>query len=350
MKKCFLIAFIALSMNNLHAQYDGAFSLLYFSRQSSAKSEAMGRTGVASADGYQFAFHNPALLSLTDKITANFSYISKPDVLSSQPFYYQMSVSHKFDRFGIGLSRFSYNHGRDEVQTDMNGNIVSRFRPTLSMNTLSLSIAALPTLFVGINFSLLNERYLVKNGKNVFPIDLGVLKVFAFRRNETISSKFITGGSFYNLNRSDFRYHSGGQKNELPQLLRLGGTYQLNAKFGSLLDKLTTLSVEFSSEFQDVLNSKRHDGFGFGGQLSLYEVIHLRSGYYQTELPETSYHSGVNRSKVTYGIGCTIPIHKLSHIPVNVAVDYVKMSQGLGVSTHIPDYYSWGIKIDWDIH
>ncbi len=343
MKKCLLIAFIALNMSNLYAQYDGAFSLLYFSRQPSPKSEAMGRTGVTSTDGHHFAFYNPALLSLTDKIAMNISYISKPDAISNQPFYYQVSVSHKFDRFAIGLSRFLYNDGRDAVQTDMNGNIVSRFRPILTMNTLSLSMEAMRTLYVGININLLTERYLVKNGKNVFPIDLGVLKVFELHRNETISSKFIIGGSLYNINRSNFRYHSGGQKNELPQLLRLGGTYQFSASFGSMFEKLTTLSGVFSSEFQDVLNSKRHNGFSFGGQLSLYEIIQLRSGYYRTELPElSSYYSGVDRSKITYGIGCNIPIYKLSNLPINVTLDYAKMSQGLGISTNIPDYYSWG--------
>lgn len=210
-------------------------------------------------------------------------------------------------------------------------------------------------LYVGINVNYVRDKTVVV-GKS-YPIDLGLLKIFNFRKNQKISF----GASLYNITNSKIVYDLNnnldinlGIKQAIPISFHLGASYQFfwgNSTLNAVA--LKTFGILLQLEYQDLFNSKFHNGFRTGAELSFLEMMYVRLGLYREDINDHGF-PDVNKSNLTdftYGLGIEIPINKFTRTktPLNVKFDITTMKQ----PSFIENFNNWenfsvyNLSVNW---
>jgi len=103
----------------------------------------------------------------------------------------------------------------------------------------------------------------------------------------------------------------------------------LNEKVYS--DELNSLGLTVTAEYQDLLNSKYRTGIKIGAELSIFELLNFRAGYFNVGIDDFGFPDN-NHSRwkdFTYGFGFEIPFKNLSDgfVPITIRYDYVDKKQ-----------------------
>ena len=300
------------------ANSSGAVGIMFFGRQPSARVEAMGKNFMAFDGSISSAFYNPAALSFNKGISFSYS--------NSGPYYGLNSAEYNFvggmytsEKYGtLGFSFYQYNPHFEPFSSGL-----TAFKQKVTLYTVSYATELVPSLHLGINvniFTLWNkfpprEEILLEigaiNRKGIFP-DIGILKSFNFSR-ANMEHVINIGSSLFNATKEDFKQTTnirGTRDKELPVTLRIGASYQssLNRRTGHY--KLNTLSWFLAAEYQEILNSKYRSGLKFGGEITGFEILKLRMGYYREILPFSDNCSNCKKylSDFTYGAGIFLPL------------------------------------------
>lgn len=319
-------------------------SLIYFGRQSSARSEAMGRGMVAVADGVFSATQNPALITAIEGVEAVYSH--------SSPYY--MSEDAKYDNFGIGCTldniisaAFSTRQFAENLEytttneegielgkssggklRDYNFSLAGKY-PILEKTDIS----------AGFNCGYIWDEY---DGEgqtisyNKLTLDLGL------NINHQLSddAKINLAASLSNITKTVYEEIDAIDIPdwELPQVVRIGIcaemiTDQPEHSYSNLIFLKTILTCQY----QDVLNDKVRDGFSLGSEFQFMEILNLRAGYYKERINEPNDYGNKEWFKeLTYGFGINLPIAKQTNhkIPLNISLDLTKLPQ--------PSYNEYG--------
>ncbi|MHA2012084.1 MAG: hypothetical protein ACTSWG_06965 [Candidatus Helarchaeota archaeon] len=229
--------------------YTRSLEELYFGRQPSARTEAVGRCGVAIMGDVFSSFYNPAGFSFNNGLSLSGSY-AEPYYLLQNANYNFIGINYDFKNYGnIGLSRFRFNYGGIEYNGDTDSDFISMF---------ILSYAFKPTkdFSLGFNIDLIQKKSFQRSFyayRVIYPVDVGLLKVFKFRGRKGINQRILIGASLFNINCAKIGFE--GQKNALPVIFRLGGSYKLSLYKKMFSPKLNIFSILFTSEYQDLFNS-----------------------------------------------------------------------------------------------
>lgn len=307
-------------------EYLGILQEIYLGRQPSARSEALGRCGVAMVENIYSAFYNPAGLSFSDGLLLSGSY--------ADPFYGLRDANYNFIGIGynlknygtIGLSRFRFNYG----ELEYNGNM---YRDFISMFILSYAFKPIKDLSLGMNINLVQNKSFGKSfyaHNIIYPVDIGILKIFQFSGKSEVRQKLFLGVSLFNINYAKIGYVTKEQKDALPVIFRLGASYQLSLYKEMFSSGLNTFSILFTLEYQDLFNSKYRTGLKAGTEVSFFEMFAFRLGYYRETLDDHGTSSNKDLlDDVTFGFGFQLPLETITEkkIPLNFKFDMTTLQQ-----------------------
>jgi hypothetical protein len=352
MKKLFLIIILILPLSSF-GQYRYYFLKEYFfSRQNSARAEAMGK-GYVSIDGdLASTWFNPAGIATIKGIEINGSSAS-PLYLANKARYTYLSAGYNVNKYlSIAISRNHFTIGEPVGFTDFNGNIIHEGDSYEENYCLSLASEPVKKLLIGLNTNYFIWHPVDKKRTTMF-YDFGVIKKISLPSKKQYNHTFNLGVSIINFNHSkiSFAFEELGSVNSLPVITRLGANYQISIDKKVLIDTLTTFKILAQGEYQDLLNSKFESAIRTGIEIQLMEILSIRMGYYQESVfnynyPETNYDQ---ISALTYGIGLQLPFYKLTKVPLIINFDYTSLPQPPYTNNNHPfeDFKSYSLRINW---
>ncbi|MCK5145328.1 hypothetical protein KAR48_01160 [bacterium] len=308
--------------------YSNAFNELFFGRQPSARSEAMGRAQVAVGGEVSSSYYNPALLGCFKQLAGTGSHAS--------PFYADMEG--KYDYYGvalplgkigvIGISRYNY------LRAPQKSDAVDIYKKQHALYTISYSRMFIWDIALGMNVNLFRRDWIYDDSEvhnNAYPFDVGIAK-----RLNVSGHQLTFGASVCNVN----RVKAGPVTNlndPLPAILRVGASYERELAGGAK----PWLGLLVTVEAQDVLNSEYWSAWRIGTEWTLFQWLDLRIGYYRETLDSFGDESLKDAlSQFTYGLGFSAPVKELVKDAPDwvIRLDAARMPQ--------PNFKNY--EIDWE--
>jgi hypothetical protein len=153
---------------------------------------------------------------------------------------------------------------------------------------------------------------------NALQLDFGVIKKFEFSRfknNQSINLatafKSPVGTTLTLTDDNESTLTVG-----LPIIMNSGISYYYSTE--KKYADLHALQLTAAVEYQTVFNTRATiNNYSTGLELSIMEMLHLRGGYY----------SDNDLNDITYGIGFSLPVDKITELPVNFSLDYCSLPQ-----------------------
>ena len=161
------------------------------------------------------------------------------------------------------------------------------------------------------------------------------------------------GASIINLNFAQVTVSVNGMEStsDLPVITRYGANYQFTLKKQFLFDSLDFLKIFTQGEYKMLLNSDFYSGYHFGGEITLFELLALRLGYYYEKVDDhgNPTYNNNNIHSLTYGIGLQIPLNKLTKLPLNINFDYTSLPQPSYTKseTDLANFTSYNLRLNW---
>lgn len=333
--------------------YNGFLQEFYLGRQPSAKAEALGR-GLVAYPEYEFSsWYNPATIGLSEPVTVNGAY-SNPFYTLDKASYNYIGVTANSGKYGaIGFNRYLMDYG--ETSFYLNG-------LTTASYTINYAYQPIKDFYTGINFNILSinrntkELYSIVVGgpsptMNLYPIDIGVLKIFQIQNTQWTKQKVSVGTSLYNINNVKYDFDVN-QPEPLPVVLRFGASYNLQHTQRKGEFELRTINLYVYSEAEDLLNSKYFTTFRAGAEITSFEIFSARLGYFTQNLNNFGFSANLSEQhQFTYGFGLQLPITKITsgRFPVNVRFDYTSLPQPSYIpNTDWKNFNSYSISLRWE--
>ncbi|MCK4420956.1 hypothetical protein KAW48_04080 [candidate division WOR-3 bacterium] len=357
--KSVLIFFLFISFK-VCPEYEEFAGEFFFGRQPNPRAEAMGRSNAVFAGDLYSSLYNPALIGETTDWSIAISRATPYYLLDNAVISY-LGLAHKFNSFiAAGITRFHFNDGLEITLRDAVGDSISTYKPYISNYTLTLSFQLIKDLFLGLNTNLFLYKWSNKLSKALY-LDVGFLKSFIVYREEKLKHKIIIGGSIKNATYSGipfYVYSPGyGQRDtltfqeDLPVIGLAGVAYEFSLENDSFPEGLRAIELMLSAEYQKVLNYNYRRAIHFGTEITLFEILSLRGGYYREIVDDYGYSSNKDKiSDLTYGLGVAIPINKLigSGRKINMRIDFVRLPQVRYTNEiffDFKDFYSIGVQM-----
>lgn len=343
MKKILICILLLVSFSTSFAQinpYNPFY--IYYGRQPSAKSEAMGRGLVANVNNDFGAFYNPASTGLSEGLTAFASYSDKYYGDNNASYNYE-SVNYNFEKIGsFGLSRYYTGSGIGKIGKDnLNYNLY----------TLNFSREIFKDFFAGANLNLIFAHrpvhitgpYISAENSKTFSFDLGLLKRFEFKspvlnRKEEI----VLGASLVNVSNASVQVNNMDM--DLPVIVRFGLGHSLKIFKNNFVKNSHAFNIFSHFEFEKELKDGVTNLIKAGTDITLYDIVSLRGGLYHR------FEKSDIKATLTYGIGLNIPVDNFSNgkYPFKINIDYVNLTQPNSFSGYKSDNFNLiSMKLSW---
>lgn len=359
MKKVLVIGFLLIVSNCLFSQnYNGSFSILFFGRQSSAKIEAMGQASTAVTGELSSVYFNPAGISDLKGVQI-YNNISRGFFLLDSAISNNFGIGSKVgEKWAVAYSLQTFNYNEKISFIDENDNIINTVYPKpYFIHKLSSSYKPIKTLSIGISVNLLDPLMLkafefVKFNRVLF-FDFGIIKEFSLFKNDFQEHKFNLGASISNFTNSEskFEYNNNVSTDYLPVTNRYGINYDFTLSKNWLVDSLNTFKISVVADYSFLLNSKYYSGYNVGCQLEIFDFLSARIGYYSRSNDiEQNLQILKRKNALTYGFGLSIPIDKLTELPLKINFDYCNLPQDNSSIEPIfifPNFNSFTGSIRW---
>jgi len=334
MIKVFFVGFLLILSNHLFSQnYNGSFSTLFFARQASAKIEAMGQASTAVTGDLSAAYFNPAGIS-------NLKGVQVYNNFSKGFFLADAAVSNFFgigsqlgEKWAIAYNLQSFND--NIIFTDADGNIIPIANKPDLIHKLTGSYKPFKTIAIGFSANMFNRptieifEYLFEY-KKVFYLDFGIIKEFNLFQNKIQKHSLNLGASLTNSNfsKSTYKNSNSNYVEYIPVINRYGINYDFVLSKNWLVDSLNTCKISVVADYSFLLNSKYYSGYNVGCQLELFDFLSARIGYYsRSNNTDQNLQILKRKNAFTYGFGLSIPIYKLTKLPLQVNFDYSNLPQ-----------------------
>lgn len=326
-----LIIVVSLFFNSLFGSKSSPFANeVFLGRLGNAKSEAMGRiTSVLDLNGNTFQT-NPTNLLNTKTLNVFFG--------STNPYYLLYDAKSTFSSisfrkgnhaFGVNTYKFSYG---EQAATDVYGNNIKKIYPNKQIYTFGYA-GKYYGLEMGLNYNLFIDDFDYKTPgreKQYFGqfFNFGLTKKVTQLSTENYFDQLIFAASILNGFANDFEIMTS--KVEFPQIAKYGISnkfYYYNKDFS---DQRYLLGFTAAFEFQDNLNYDFDTAYKCGFELSILDLLFLRSGYYYRTKNDHGYDENKDHIKdFTYGIGLKVdmnPIVKFN-CPLTINCNYTSLKQ-----------------------
>lgn len=336
MQRIIIVLFVFSSI--LTAQdYNETVKWIFFGRQLSAKTEAMGRILTLGYDNNFLAQSNPASLISTEGISLFYSQSSRLDrFLLSDLNHYCGGASYKKENIGAFAFNVQYIDRGEFNKTTMNtdGSIENDgvVQLTEQLYTLTYSNIIYNWFSFGVNINLLKQTRVRRNNPIGTFFEVGLLKTFNLVETTHIRDEITIGTQLKNIfnqsitNESDVGFNDDA--GYFPSIFRIGISNVVKFFAKNLYKHSHFIGLTTGFEYQNVLNSEYRTAYKFGSELSFLDMVYLRFGYYQTlEIHSSSSNDFIE--ELTYGFGINLNFeHYLSnHFPISIKIDYVNLPQ-----------------------
>lgn len=321
--KILVITFLANIWVQIFADYNDAFTEIFFMRQPNARAEALGRSYVTIDGDNNSYFFNPAGITNINKLDTHFT-TSAPLYMAEKGRYYQFGFAYKLqNNIYIGLNNNTFSYGQRTYTTNENAmtGSLKKVTPYLSNYTLSLATSIQNSILVGFNINYFIENY-ADDPHNTMFFDVGAI----YKTNDTytFSDKDVVsiGASIRNLTNAKIKYYHSDI--ELPIISRIGLSYTFFPRHASYLSEFL-----YIMEYQHLFNYEYRNGMHFGIETKLIDIVSLRGGYYYENIDDLgNNNNNVNPlSQFTYGIGLEFSLKKLINYPAKLNIDFTSLPQ-----------------------
>ncbi|MBN1948172.1 MAG: hypothetical protein JW784_00350 [Candidatus Cloacimonetes bacterium] len=326
---------------SLQCDYTGQYSDFFLYRQPSARAEALGRSLVAINGDIFSYYYNPAGNARLPIF--NFGLVhSSPANLINKSEFLNLAVSTHITGIGtftLGRINLDYN----QKASDSPNSFEETYIPQYTLYTLGLSRETIPGLYAGLNVNLFQADLAVKD--RIYYSDLGIIYQMKFSSDHRYKHNLNLATSLINLNQA--RIERDNSSWELPAVWRLGTAYELHWLKNPSWKRLSGVDILVSAEYFDLLNSKDYTALHLGTEFTFLEVLSLRCGFYRSDIPDSPENKEY-LEEITYGLGLSLPLHKLGCTakPVIIKVDYVNLDQPVGVIGMSPrKFHTVGIQV-----
>lgn len=318
-----LICFLLMTgFYSLHCDYTGQYSDFFLYRQPSARAEALGRSLVVMKGDIFSYYYNPAGNARLPGINFGLAH-STPANLITKSEILNLAVSTHITGIGtftLGRINLDYN----QKASDSPNSFEETYVPQYSLYTLGLSRETLPGLFAGLNVNLFQADLAVKD--RIYYSDLGIIYQMGLPSEQRYKHNLNLAASLINLNQASIERDDSSW--ELPAVWRLGTAYELHWLNNPRWNRLSGINILISAEYFDLLNSKDYSALHLGTEFTFLEILSLRCGYYRSDIPDSPENKEY-LEEITYGLGISLPLHKLGWTtkPVTLKVNYVNLDQ-----------------------
>ena len=270
-----------------------------------ARSISTSGAFVATVDGLESIYYNPAGLDLSKKSEVMFSYMNYiADINMSY-----LAVGTNLGDFGsVGLSLKSFDIGDIPITTNILLFVTrSNYSPSFLTIGLTYSKTLTDRVSIGTNVKFINET-IGNTSANGFAIDAGVQ--YKFNDNLSIGATINNIGPNMSYSGQDLRVQTGvpGSVIGAPN-----GTYEVVAE-NFQIPSYFQLSLAYQEHFDEqnkimlastfVANNALDDVFNFGLEYSYINTLFIRGGYQLvTENSEDSIFGFTAGAGVNYEIG-----------------------------------------------
>jgi hypothetical protein len=175
-------------------------------------------------------------------------------------------------------------------------------------------------------------------------VDVGAFKTLALATSSVWKQSVDLGVSVKNITGSKVDLFDVSTSIQLPVQLKLGGTYKIEFMEPAANQGLKPFEALATIEYQDFLNYSYRSGFHSGIEVVGFEIVAVRLGYYNESLDNIGFAGNKSEfSEITYGIGLSLPLGKLTNgkVPLRVSFDYANMKQLSYSNLPIGDYGSF---------
>lgn len=340
--------------------YEGTFDLIYFIRNTSARSEAMGKCRLLPDGGLFSAYYNPGFICMGDDIKFNVSY-STPMGLMDEVFYTFGGAGYEINKFiAIGLSGYHWNMGEDFDITGIDDTVEVSYRPYISDFKLTVGSEPLDGYCIGLNVNFFKNEMFPEGNSNVY-LDMGLLKRFTFTTMNIHNHQIDIGASEINflarkLVHEDTVYDYGYDSSymvieelDLPRTMLLNLSYKFTYYAGPYYGDKNVFSILSSLEYQDVIGYEYNTAWHFGMEALFFDIVYLRIGYYKEKNNDHGYEFNKDYiTDFTYGLGAKMNFMKDNKL--RIGLDFVRMPQTLGSNEPIfdlEDFYGLDLNISY---
>ena len=318
----------------LAQDYAGFLETLYFFREPSARSEAMGRALVTTGDGAISSFYNPAAVGMQKGYQAAYA-TSSPLYLLDEASWRFAAVTAELGQWGvIGISQNEFR--LPLTLTSANGREQTEHNSGPTMKTLSYANRVSGFAF-GFNVSYVHDEIEGDDEDqqlyDVFIVDAGAIHSFKLPSSDKYHQDLHAGAVLKNALLAEA---NDVNKSVAPVILALGASYQLSPKkVGSA--KSGPVDLLLVAEYQQILNANTppegvtpdRSSFRFGGELAVLKMFFPRVGWF-TEDIDNGFEGNVTQLRdFTYGAGVKLPLGELLGLTsrLELGFDYTSLEQ-----------------------
>lgn len=326
MKKITVLVLI-LSPNIIFAQtYNDFAKEIFFGRLPSAKTEAMGRILTLNLDQYFVSQSNPANLSNSQGINIFYSNCTPYYLLDNATYnYFGISYNHPV----LGALAFNYLNFNSGIEY---------FNENKYLYTITYSYNIRDWFMMGISANLFVYDFgFDKNYSSSF-FELGLSRNFKFIQNSSLSSEINLASQIKNIFNQSFSAIDENQSDPFPSVFRIGIGNTIRYLDKAISSDYYLVGFTLGFEYQDLFNSSKKTAYKIGSEISVFDVIFLRGGYYY-ETPFEYLNTVEKIEEFTYGAGLKLDFGKLFHydFPIIMLADYTNLKQ----PSYITDYNDW---------
>jgi hypothetical protein len=298
--------------------YNGFLKEFYLDRQPSVKAIEMGRGLVASPECEFSSWYNPATAGLSEPVTANFSNISPTNRIHFLDYGVAFN-SGKFGAIGFNISSTVFVSSGFDMQSE-----------EAALYNINYAYQPVKNFFAGVNLNILTLKGYPES-QSLYPIDIGVLKIFEFPNIKHTVQKLTIGSSLYDINNVKYDYSEidWSYQFPLPVILRFGASYNFQY-FKTLKPQKRLINLLYHFEIEKLLNSGLFTTYKTGAEISFIDLVSFRLGYFSRKLFDRSYENlPSEQHQITYGIGLKFSFSKWSDglLPIYMQFEYTTIPQ-----------------------
>lgn len=316
----FLLLLTVITGSLRSQSYNGAFYESFYGRNPGARGEALGRSGVSLIGDPFSQYANPASLAT---IYGGFAAIAHSSNYYANPeagFDY-LSIAYRFGNTGtFGLISEEIEPGYvDSGSTDPS--IPELTAMKTSYSRIYYARAATDDFYWGIAMSILQPDFSYnQNPANSLwrdddiggaTLDIGLLKIFNLHTVRNFHQLNL-GLSLSNI--FGFTYESSALSSPVgqPSVLRIGASYSFTRNYD--------FQAGLTLEYEDNLNSDHYEAVHTGLELTFFEWLVLRAGFFAQDLRDCE-NCNTSVSQFTYGLGIRISKVPYAKLPMSVGFD-----------------------------
>jgi hypothetical protein len=308
--------------------YNGFAQEIFFGRLPSAKTEAMGRILTLNFDPYFVSQSNPASLVSSEGIALFYS--------NGSPFYGYTKASYNYAGIsyahpvygGIAFNFLSFNSGSEAFGLPYQ----NQFVENKYLYTLTLAYTIKKWFSLGVNANLFEADFGTGKSYRDSFFELGLSRDFNIVQNSELKDDLALGTQIKNIFNQSFSAIDEAQADAFPSIFRIGLSNTIEYTDTDIYENAYFLGFTLGFEYQDLLNSDNLTAYKIGGELSLFDMIFLRGGYFSE--------SEGKLTDCTYGLGLKLDfdIYIEDDFPLLLLIDFVSLEQPVYGSAPI----NWG--------